>query len=847
MPKGFGAKLVDKNDLCSCKKSTITPRVCRATLLDRQRQTDRSSVILPETGSRACRRPADRELVRMVSQDETRSGRCEAVRPELQVILLPETRVGRSDKSSNKDIARLEARIAELEQRLARSGAKPESTAGALAEINEWLRMALESAQMGTWSWDVETDTIRWSDNVAPLFGLEPGESRGTFPAYLELIHPDDREMVETTVRATLASDAESYLIEHRLVLPDGNVNWIEGRGRVARDEHGRPRRIAGTVADITRRKTAEIRLRESDEAYRALIETTPSYIVNVAADHTIRFLNRTPPHMNVDDVTGARVEEFIVPEFRDAYERALSRAFATGVLQEVETRAIRPEGEPDWFLIRMGPVRRGATVESVTIAGVDITALKRTEHALRESQERLRLAAESAHFGVFDYDFVSGRAFYDRRLIEMLGLDMPQGEVPPDAWIRAVLPEDAERIRDEGARAAVEGRPLRSEYRIHRPDGEIRHLEILGSPVNDETSGKTVRMIGVCQDVTERRQLEEQLRQAQRLESVGRLAGGVAHDFNNLLTTVIGYAEILKDRIGDEPSLRAPLDQIRASADRGAALTQQLLTFAHKQVVQPKVVDLNRLIVRARDLLLRLIGEDIELRTELASSLWPVKVDPGQFEQVLVNLAVNARDAMPSGGVLTLRSGNVAPEKAGNSAADRPVSDCVLVSVSDTGVGMSEETRRQVFEPFFTTKSPGQGTGLGLSTCFGIVNREGGRIDVSSSPGKGTEFRVLLPRSPEPLVEAANGMEALELFREGRGNIDLLITDVVMPRMGGAELAEQQLGQHPELKVLFASGYASASASPQTLVDEGLNFIQKPFSPTVLTERIREILDDSE
>lgn len=383
-------------------------------------------------------------------------------------------------------------------------------------------------------------------------------------------------------------------------------------------------------------------------------------------------------------------------------------------------------------------------------------------------------------------------------------------------------------------------------------------------------------------------KRLAEQLQQAQKMEAVGRLAGGVAHDFNNLLTIISGYSQLIFDRLPEEDPLRAYMGQIRDAGNRAASLTKQLLAFSRKQVLEPRVLDLNHVVAGIDQMLLRLIGEDIDLVTVNSPGLWLVKADPGQIEQVIMNLVVNARDAMPQGGRLTIETTNV------------DVNDCypdghmsfapgqyVMLAVSDTGIGMDAETRARVFEPFFTTKEHGKGTGLGLSTVYGIVKQSGGYVWAYSEPGKGTTFKVYLPvaegvtkgvgRVGEPLgptagsetvlvvednesvrkfvrsvleskgyrlLEAAGSEEAVNLITEHSGPIHLLLTDVVMPRMSGGELAARLAPVHPEAKVLYMSGYTDNAIVHHGVLEPGIHFLQKPFGPETLARKIRKVLE---
>ena len=385
-----------------------------------------------------------------------------------------------------------------------------------------------------------------------------------------------------------------------------------------------------------------------------------------------------------------------------------------------------------------------------------------------------------------------------------------------------------------------------------------------------------------------ERAALEEQLRQSQKMEAIGRLAGGVAHDFNNLLTIVSGYSELLLERLDQEDPMRPHIEEIKKAGDRAASLTRQLLAFSRKQVMAPQVVDLNRVVAGMNRMLQRLIGEDVELVAICCDDLWRVKADPGQIEQVIMNLAVNARDAMPKGGRLTIETANVELDETYSqrhlAIAPGPY---VMLAVSDTGDGMDTATQARVFEPFFTTKEQGKGTGLGLATVYGIVKQSGGYIWLYSEPGEGATFKIYLPRAegkvPEArkteervqptmgsetilvveddeavrgfvrgvlqsrghtLLEAGNSNEALSLLRTHQQPIQLLLTDVVMPQMSGRELAQQLLALQPKMKVLFMSGYTDNAVVQHGALEPGTNFLQKPFSPERLMRKVREILD---
>ena len=417
--------------------------------------------------------------------------------------------------------------------------------------------------------------------------------------------------------------------------------------------------------------------------------------------------------------------------------------------------------------------------------------------------------------------------------------------------------------------------------------DGKQIHIALTVSPIKD-VSGRIVGASAIGRDITESKQMEDMFRQAQKMEAVGRLAGGVAHDFNNMLSVIIGYSELLLERADTDGQVRKQCEEIKRAGDRAASLTRQLLAFSRQQVLEPRVLNLNTSVAEIEKMLRRLIGEDIDLRTSLDPTLGLVKADPGQIEQVIMNLALNARDAMPGGGKLIIETSNT--ELDDEYALHHPpciVGRYVILAVTDSGVGMSQETKARIFEPFFTTKELGKGTGLGLSTVYGVVKQSGGYIWVYSEPGQGSVFKLYLPRvdgsevqirpaksAPELLpgtetvllvedeqsvraltrnlleqggytvLEADNGAHAVEIAKQHHGPIHLLLTDVVMPGMNGPAVAEMILPIHPEAKALYVSGYSSSFGTQTGLVPAGPNLFQKPFSRAALLRKVRNLLD---
>ncbi len=507
-----------------------------------------------------------------------------------------------------------------------------------------------------------------------------------------------------------------------------------------------------------------------------------------------------------------------------------------------------------------------------------------RAQEQLRQSEERFRTLIEGVRDVIFslgpDGTIASLNPAFETTLgwprEEWLGKPLEQLVHPDDVPLALELLGGVIRSEPHGVRL----------LRVRTRKGDYRVGEFSATP--QFRDGKLVGVFGTARDVTERMSLEQQLRQAQKMEAVGRLAGGVAHDFNNILTAITGYADLLLDDLGAADARREDVAEIRKAADRAAGLTRQLLAFSRQQVMQAKVIDLNSLVSETENMLGRLLGEDVELATRLASDLAPVRADPGQIEQVIMNLAVNARDAMPQGGKLTIETANVDLD-ASYAHEHFPVrpGPYVMLAVGDTGTGMDEATQAHLFEPFFTTKEKGKGTGLGLATVYGIVKQSGGYVWVYTELGHGTTFKIYLPRVMESLaprssearqaptiggsetvliaedeaavravarqalerqgytvLEAPSAEAALDLAQRHSGPLHLLLTDVVMPGMSGRALASRLVELRPELRVIYMSGYTDEAITRHGMLEPGLTYVQKPFTPDALARKVREVLD---
>ena len=516
-----------------------------------------------------------------------------------------------------------------------------------------------------------------------------------------------------------------------------------------------------------------------------------------------------------------------------------------------------------------------------------EVVERNRATEALRVAEERMRFALEAAGVGIWDMDFTTGVLRWSEILESHYGLPPGTFGGTREAFIERVHPQDRAALLETMAAANRSGGDFVEEHRTIWPDGTLRWLSGAGR-VHLGAHGEPVRAVGIAQDITQRRLMEDQYHQAQKMEVVGRLAGGVAHDFNNLLTSILGYCDLLLADVQHDDPRCADIAEIRKAGTCAAGLTHQLLAFSRKQIIEPTVLDVNVVAAGVRSMLGRLIGEDVKVVLRLAPEPAPVKADRGQVEQVIMNLAVNARDAMPGGGTLTMETANVELDaryaKTHVAVAPGPY---VVLTVTDTGTGVTPDVRAHMFEPFFTTKAPGIGTGLGLATVHSIVAQSGGSIDVHSEAGQGTSFTLYFPRAnateivvdapplaqPRPsagwetvlvvddeeglrtlarrllqrqgytVLIAANADEARRLFEQHR-SIDVLLTDVVLPGASGLELARQLVAQRPMLKVVYMSGYTADAIARQGVLNPGITFLSKPFNAEMLGRKIREALD---
>jgi PAS domain S-box-containing protein len=663
------------------------------------------------------------------------------------------------------------------------------------------------------------------------------------------------------------------------------------------------PNESAGVGGGRARHEDAtrtEIEGFSSEEMLQLVLDTIPQRVFWKDTDSVYVGCNqplaRDAGFDNPSDLIGRTDYEMSWRPSADLYRADDREVTQTGISKiNYEEPQVHSDGSESWLRTSKIPLRAADDrVIGVLCTYEDITDRKLAELALRASEERYRNITETITDYVFTVVVTDGQATSTKHgpgCVAITGYTSQELSADPDLWLDRVLPEDQKTVVDQSRRVIAGEHVEPLEHRIVRKDGTLRWVRNTLVP-HLAPSGALVAYDGLIQDITERKALQEQLLQAQKVDGIGRLAGGVAHDFNNLLTAMLGYVEMARlDLPADLPAdhvIRTDLDEIRAAGDRAATLTHQLLTFASKQIVTPVRLDLNELVVDLLKMLRPLLGENIAVETVLGPAVGTIEADPSQIQQLLVNLTVNARDAMPDGGRLIIETARENVTKA--FAAAHPGARSgrhVRLSVTDTGCGMSEEVRSHLFEPFFTTKERDKGTGLGLATCHGIVRKMGGHIRVSSRRGRGATFLISLPcvegpatvrslvapASPiptgtetilvvedEPVVrrlavqalrvqgyrvmEASDGVEALDIAQGLGLGLDLVVSDVIMPRVSGPELVKRLTVVAPRARRLLVSGHAESTVLPARLSDLGAAFLAKPFTPERLARKVREVLD---
>jgi PAS domain S-box-containing protein len=777
----------------------------------------------------------------------------------------------------------------------------------ALRQSEASLRLAMDTGRMALWSLDLVTDTIDRSPELNRLLGFPP-DAALCIEEIRARYAPGERERLQAAGREALARGERFIENEFRYLRPDGSERWLMLRAEAQFDVEGKPVRAVGVLMDIDDRKRAELALKESEEALRAsearlrlAVEAgrIGEWELDVASDTSVRALRHDQIFGYNEPVKVWGFETFIahvLPEDREGVESAFKTAAEKGTGWNFECRIRRAgDGAIRWIAAHSVPqMDDSGRVRRMFGLVQDVTEQRQAQERLRQLNETLEAqvaerTAERDRIWVHSNDLMGVFGFDGRRRAinpawsRILGFD--EETLLNTPFNEITHPDDRASLALAVQRLARGEKIVSFEDRLRDKDGQYHTISWTGVP-----AGELFYAIG--RDVTEQRQAEEALRQAQKMEAVGQLTGGIAHDFNNMLAVVIGGLDLLQRRLArGETDVGRYIEAAMDGATRAASLTQRLLAFSRQQPLQPEPVTVNRIVSGMSELLTRTIGEDILVETVLSAGLWKTNVDPSQLENTLLNLAVNARDAMPGGGKLTIETANAHVDDHYAREFEIEPGQYVLICVTDTGTGMTPEVLAKAFEPFFTTKGVGKGTGLGLSQVFGFVRQSGGHVKIYSEPGHGTTVKIYLPRfygaapseapkrvvaqshggelreivmvvedeervrrySVEALrdlgytvVHAASGREALRMIDQGQ-DVTLLFTDIVMPEMTGRELANLALASLPRLKVLFTTGYTRNAVVHNGVLDPGTNFLPKPFGIEELAAKVRSVLDSAD
>ena len=710
---------------------------------------------------------------------------------------------------------------------------------------------------------------------------------------FQSITHPEDLARQLYLVEQTLAGMVERYEMEKRFLRKDGRIVWAEIHVSLIWNADSTPRHFISQIIDVTeRRRAAQAQVESRAKLLLALhggrIATWEYDVVHdrLAYDEHIPRIF----HSRRDARTFTLADylhEFVVPEDKATVANALRDAVASlgdSFSAQFEHEVIRHDGSRGVHVVWFSVIKCGGRVVKLVGATQDITERRQAEQRLRDSEERLRQVTENLREIVWVKEADTHEILYISPAYEQIyGRTCASLYSAPRSWLDAIHPDDRERARALVPTAASDG-----EYRVIRADGQVRHLHARTFPVRD-ASGRVYRVVGVAEDVTERRRVEEQFRQAQKMEAVGQLAGGVAHDFNNILSAILMQVEEARNHPAVDAELLESIAGIGQAADRAVKLTRQLLLFSRKQLMQPREVDLNDVVSGFAQLLRRVLPESVDIRFRPGPRPATTLADPSMLEQVLMNLAVNARDAMPSGGTFAIEIGqrDISEDDA-RSIPEATAGRHVTLRVTDDGGGIAPDVLPRIFEPFFTTKEAGRGTGLGLATVFGIIKQHRGWISVTSAQGRGTTFDIVLPASPEPVkprtrtlppdlprggnetillveddpsvrrltrallvrhgyqvLEARSGVEALEIWEAATQRIDLVLTDLVMPDgVSGRDLANRLQARSPTLKVILTSGYGADVVPRSREMRLGPSFLAKPCTPRTLLEAVRTCLD---
>ncbi|MGD9973141.1 MAG: PAS domain S-box protein, partial [Desulfatirhabdiaceae bacterium] len=754
---------------------------------------------------------------------------------------------------------------------------------------------------VGLWIADENGRLLRGNPAGIQIWGAEPDVSPSEYGVFKarrlpsgEEIAPDDWALAHTVKTGMTVVD-EMLEIDAF----DGTKKIILNYTAPVLDDAGNIRAAIVVNHDITLRKRAEAAERQTAVRHRTLIDTIPDLIwlkdlngVYLSCNPTFeRFFGARE-----SEIIGKTDYDFVNKDLADFFREHDRKSISAGHPCINEERLTFADGGYQGLFETIKTPMRDADGNLVGVLGIarDITGRKTAEEALKENEQRYKQAENLGHVGNWEYDLVTEKFWGSDEAKRIYGFDPDSRKFTVDE-VENCIPE-RERVHQALVDLMEKNEPYNLEFEIRPVSGpKTRIIRSIAEIMKDD-SGAPIKVVGVIQDITDRKtaekeklELEAQLRQSQKMEAIGRLAGGVAHDFNNMLSIILGNSEIIMDDLGQTNPFLSNLQEIHKAAERSTNLTRQLLAFARRQTIEPKILNLNQVVADMLKMLQRLIGEDITLTWLPATELWTVKIDPSQVDQIMANLCVNARDAIRGVGKVTIETGNTVfnADYCRDHAGFIP-GDFVMIAVSDNGSGMDQETLANLFEPFYTTKDIGQGSGLGLATVYGIVKQNNGFINVYTEPGDGSTFKIYLPVHAQPVVTqqkedlqkttpkgnetilvvedetailkmtrmmlerlgytvlaASTPNEAIRIVEEsGLNAIHLLMTDVVMPEMNGRDLSKRLLGLSPNMKCLFMSGYTANVIAHHGVLDAGVHFINKPFSRQDLSIKIREVLD---
>ncbi len=772
--------------------------------------------------------------------------------------------------------------------------------AAALREREAELARVQQLGRIGGLEVDLRTGfRNRRSPEYLLIHGLPPDAANEAHEQWVQRVHPEDREAAETKFREAVAGDVREYSVQYRIIRPsDGEVRWISVKSTIERDDNGTAIRLVGAHSDVTEQVVADLALRQSEAEFRTLAEALPHHVWIATPDGSLNWFNpRVYEYAGsgVGELDGEKWGKIVHLDDTAGALAAWTGAIADGNPYEIEFRLRRADGTFRWFLSRAVPARdeQGQIIRWIgtntdvhdqkliadQLAELNATLAQRVEDKTRE-RDRIWNVSQDLLL-VSDRDGVWQKV--NPAWTRTLGWSEAELLNRTSEWLEH--PDDGGTTRAQISKLGERETTVRFESRFRHKDGSYRWLSWTG--VSDKDHNYAVaRDVTAEKAAAERlKATEEALLQSQKMEAVGQLTGGIAHDFNNLLTGIVGSLDLMQTRLnqGRTDNVARYINAAMTSANRAAALTHRLLAFARRQPLIPKSVDANALVVSLEDLLRRTIGETIDLEISATGDLWGTLCDPNQLESALLNLAINARDAMPDGGRLVIATSNARLDSAAADMSALSSGEYVCITVTDSGVGMSAEVAARAFDPFFTTKPIGQGTGLGLSMIYGFARQSNGHVTIDSGIGQGTSIRLYLPRhhgdidtgqtsavraaeyaatgetvlvvEDEPVVrgvilemlgeqgyrtlQAVDGPSGLKILRSG-ARIDLLVTDVGLPGINGRQLADQARETRPDLKILFITGYAESVAMADGFLQPGMEMITKPFDLDNLSRRIR-------